>query len=72
MAKKNENRVLVSLVCEECKNANYTVSKNKKNTTERLELNKYFRLFCVILKIYLYKSKYLLTKRADILLVTKL
>ena len=41
MAKKNENRVLVSLVCEECKNANYTVSKNKKNTTERLELNKY-------------------------------
>lgn len=41
MAKKNENRVLVSLVCEECKTPNYTVSKNKKNTTERLELNKY-------------------------------
>ncbi|MCI7241134.1 MAG: 50S ribosomal protein L33 [Bacilli bacterium] len=41
MAKKNENRVLVSLVCEECKNSNYTVSKNKKNTTERLELNKF-------------------------------
>ena len=41
MAKKNENRVLVTLVCEECKNMNYTVSKNKKNTTERLELNKY-------------------------------
>lgn len=41
MAKKNENRVLVSLVCEECKNANYTVSKNKKNTTDRLELNKF-------------------------------
>ena len=41
MAKKNENRVLVSLICEECKTANYTVSKNKKNTTERLELNKY-------------------------------
>ena len=41
MAKKNENRVLVSLKCTECKEANYTVSKNKKNTTERLELNKY-------------------------------
>ena len=41
MAKKNENRVLVSLVCEECKTPNYNLSKNKKNTTERLELNKY-------------------------------
>ena len=41
VAKKNVNRVLVTLVCEECKNMNYTVSKNKKNTTERLELNKY-------------------------------
>ena len=41
MAKKNENRVLVSLVCEECKTPNYTVSKNKKNTTERLEINRY-------------------------------
>lgn len=41
VAKKNENRVHVALICEECKNQNYTVSKNKKNTTERLELNKY-------------------------------
>ena len=39
MAKKNENRVLVPLICEECKTQNYTVSKNKKNTTERLEIN---------------------------------
>ena len=31
MAKKNENRVLVSLMCEECKNINYTEEKNKKN-----------------------------------------
>lgn len=43
MAKKNENRVLVSLVCEKCKTPNYTVSKNKKNMTERLELNKFCR-----------------------------
>ena len=41
MAKKNENRVLVTLVCDECKNLNYTVSKNKKNTTERLEVKKF-------------------------------
>ena len=39
MAKKNENRVLVSLMCEECKNINYTEEKN--NTPEKLELNKY-------------------------------
>ena len=37
MAKKNENRVLVSLMCEECKNI--------KNTPEKLELNKYCK-FC--------------------------
>ena len=41
IAKKNENRVLVSLMCEECKNINYTEEKNKKNTPEKLELNKY-------------------------------
>ena len=53
MAKKNENRVLVSLKCTECKEANYTVSKNKcgrelrpvsknkKNNPERLELKRY-------------------------------
>ena len=45
MAKKNENRQEVSLKCSECKNINYTESKNKKNTTERLELNKFCK-FC--------------------------
>ena len=41
MAKKNENRGLVSLRCDECKRVNYTEEKNKKNTPEKLELNKY-------------------------------
>ena len=41
MAKKTEDRELVTLTCSECKNANYRVSKNKKNTTDRLNLNKY-------------------------------
>ena len=41
MAKNNENRGLVSLMCQDCKNINYTEEKNKKNTPEKLELNKY-------------------------------
>ncbi|KGF09568.1 MAG: 50S ribosomal protein L33 [Peptoniphilus sp. oral taxon 375] len=31
--------------CEECKNRNYVTFKNKKNTTERLQLKKYCK-FC--------------------------
>lgn len=41
MAKKNENRVLVTLTCQECKKTNYRLSKNTKNTTDKLTLNKY-------------------------------
>ena len=41
MAKKNENRVLVTLTCGECKKVNYRLSKNTKNTTDKLVLNKY-------------------------------
>ena len=41
MAKKGENRNRITLVCTECKEENYRVSKNKKNDPERLELNKY-------------------------------
>ena len=35
------NRNLVTLVCAECKEENYRVSKNKKNDPERLEINKF-------------------------------
>jgi len=38
-------RVIITLECTECKQRNYTTTKNKKNTTERLELKKYCR-FC--------------------------
>ncbi len=31
----------VKLACTECKNRNYDTTKNKKHTTERLELKKY-------------------------------
>ncbi len=32
---------MVVLACEDCKERNYTTTKNKKNIKERLELNKY-------------------------------
>ena len=41
MAKKGENRERIDLQCTECKEINYRTEKNKKNTTERLELNKF-------------------------------
>ena len=42
MAKKGENRELVTLKFTVCNEKNYLTPKNKKNTTERLELNKYY------------------------------
>mgnify|MGYP000018503397 CR=1 FL=1 len=41
MAKKGEARERITLACTVCKEQNYRTEKNKKNTTERLELNKY-------------------------------
>ena len=35
------NRVKITLRCSECKQRNYNTNKNKKNTPDRLELNKY-------------------------------
>ena len=40
-----EMRVKVTLACTECKQRNYDTMKNKKNTPDRLEMNKYCR-FC--------------------------
>ena len=37
----SDKRVKVTLACEECKRRNYITTKNKKNTTERVELKKY-------------------------------
>ena len=34
-------RVKVTLRCNECKQRNYNTMKNKKNTPDKLELNKY-------------------------------
>jgi len=38
-------RVIITLECTQCKQRNYSTMKNKKNTTERLEIKKYCR-FC--------------------------
>ncbi len=38
-------RDIISLVCTECKQRNYTTTKNKKNTPQKLEFKKYCR-FC--------------------------
>jgi len=35
------NRERITLMCSECKEENYRTIKNKKNTTEKLELNKF-------------------------------
>jgi len=40
MAKK-ENRIIITLACTECKERNYTSTKNRKNDPGRLELKKY-------------------------------
>jgi len=41
MAKKGEARQRITLKCTECNAENFRTEKNKKNTTDRLELNKF-------------------------------
>ena len=36
-------RDIITFQCTECKNRNYTSTKNKKTTTERLEMQKFCR-----------------------------
>ncbi|HSN66696.1 MAG TPA: 50S ribosomal protein L33 [Fusibacter sp.] len=38
-------RVNITLACTECKNRNYTTTKNKKNNPDRIEMSKYCK-FC--------------------------
>jgi len=41
MAKKTGNRIGIDLQCTECKDINYRTTKNKKKTTERIEIKKF-------------------------------
>ncbi len=38
-------RVFITLACTNCKQRNYTTTKNKRTHTDRMELKKYCR-FC--------------------------
>ncbi|UCC17267.1 MAG: 50S ribosomal protein L33 [Dehalococcoidales bacterium] len=42
MAKrKTEARIIINLACTECKERTYTSTKNRRNDTQRMELNKF-------------------------------
>ena len=41
MAKKGEAVIHVTLACSECARRNYHTQRNKNNTRNKLELNKY-------------------------------
>lgn len=41
MASKKTAVELIALQCTSCKRKNYTTEKNRRNTQEKLELNKY-------------------------------
>lgn len=41
MASKKTAVELIALQCSECKRRNYTTTKNRKNSQEKLELKKY-------------------------------
>ena len=45
-------RIKITLRCNECKQRNYNTMKNKKNTPDKLELNKY----CPFCNCLLYTS----------------
>ena len=36
-----DDRIIIGMACTECKERNYATTKNKKNTTGRLELKKH-------------------------------
>jgi large subunit ribosomal protein L33 len=38
---KKDDRIIITLACNECKRRNYTTMKNKKNDPERLSISKY-------------------------------
>ncbi|MCL2475105.1 MAG: 50S ribosomal protein L33 [Chloroflexi bacterium] len=40
-SKKTDTRIVIHLACPTCKERTYTTQKNRKNDTQRLEINKY-------------------------------
>ncbi len=39
-------RDIITMACTDCKRRNYSTTKNRKKTTERLEMSKLYRRFC--------------------------
>jgi large subunit ribosomal protein L33 len=49
-------RSIVTLACTECKRRNYSSTKNKRNTPDKLEFKKYCR-FCHIIQFIKSQNK---------------
>ncbi|MEE9199064.1 MAG: 50S ribosomal protein L33 [Dehalococcoidia bacterium] len=41
MAKRGDTRIIINLACSDCRERNYTTTKNRRNDPGRLELSKY-------------------------------
>ncbi len=41
MARKGENRVIITLACTECRERTYSSTKSRRNDPQRLELKKF-------------------------------
>ncbi len=41
MAKRSEVRIIITLACTECRERNYTSTKNRRNDPDRLEQRKF-------------------------------
>jgi large subunit ribosomal protein L33 len=44
-------REIIHLQCQDCKRKNYSTTKNKRTTTQKLEFNKFCR-FCGGVKVH--------------------
>jgi large subunit ribosomal protein L33 len=40
---KKEDRIVITLACTECRERNYTSTKNRRNDADRIELRKFCR-----------------------------
>ncbi|MCC6445662.1 MAG: 50S ribosomal protein L33 [Armatimonadetes bacterium] len=38
---KAENRIVITMACNDCRSRNYTTKKNRRNVKDRLELKKF-------------------------------
>ena len=41
MARRGDNRILITLGCSDCRERTYSTDKNRRNDPDRLELKKY-------------------------------